>query len=225
VVGSADLKTGFSDSALWSGKTVKDLGAIGANGINDLGEIVGTCGTSPNTLACVDNNGKVTELPNPTSFPPVSCNGGEINSSGEVLGGCDDTSSYEHAVLWQNGKPLDLGTLGGPQAIAYAINNLGHVVGFAQTSTDADHGFLWINGKMTDLGLNFFPAAVNDNDVIVGGNEIYSGGTLRDLNTLIPAGTPYQIQYANGINNNGQIVAVAYDTTTFLRHTLVLTPN
>src|SRR5262245_43934870 len=43
VVGWADLKTGFSDSALWSGKTVKDLGATGANGINDLGEIVGTC--------------------------------------------------------------------------------------------------------------------------------------------------------------------------------------
>src|SRR5215831_564455 len=88
-----------------------------------------------------------------------------------------------------------------------ASSAFGHVVGFAQTGTDADHGFLWINGKMTDLGLNFFPAAVNDNDVIVGGNEIYSGGTLQDLNTLIPAGSPYQIQYANGINNKGQIVA------------------
>lgn len=91
---------------------------------------------------------------------------------------------------------------------AGAINNNGQVVGWAaQTSTDADHAFLWSNGKMTDLGLNFFPTAVNDNGAIVGGNLIYSGGTLQDLNTLIPHRSPYQIQYATAINDNGQIVA------------------
>jgi hypothetical protein len=72
---------------------------------------------------------------------------------------------------------------------------------------------------MTELGPNFFPAAINDNDVMVGGNEIYRNGTLHDLHILIPAGSPYQIQYANAINNNGQVVAGAQG------HTLAQTPN
>ena len=78
---------------------------------------------------------------------------------------------------------------------------------------------------MTDLGLNFFPAAINDNGVIVGGDQIYSGGTLQNLNNLIPVGSPYQIQYANAINDQGQIVADAYDTATNQGHALLLTPN
>ena len=121
-----------------------------------------------------------------STFTPYDCSASAINNNGQILGGCDDTSSNEHAVLWQNGTPTDLGTFGGPQAEAAGINNLGQVVGFAQTSTDADHGFLWSNGQMTDLGLNFFPAAIND---------------------------------------NGQIVANAYDTNTYQGHALLLTPD
>src|SRR5947209_19903910 len=88
-----------------------------------------------------------------------------------------------------------------------AVNNNGQVVGSAQTSTDADHGFLWSSGKMTDLGLNFFPAAVNDNGVVVGGSMIHSGGTLRNLNNLIPPGSGFTLDDATGLNGNGQIVA------------------
>ena len=41
---------------------------------------------------------------------------------------------------------------------------------------------------------------------------------MQDLNTLIPAGSPYQIQYPTAINDNGQIVANATDN-----HALLLT--
>jgi hypothetical protein len=41
--------------------------------------------------------------------------------------------------------------------------------------------------------------------VIVGEDQIYNGGALQNRNNLIPAGSPYQIQYANAINDNGQI--------------------
>ena len=43
---------------------------------------------------------------------------------------------------------------------------------------------------MIDLGANFFPAALNDNDVIIGGDQVCSSGTVQNLNNLIPAGSP-----------------------------------
>ena len=42
--------------------------------------------------------------------------------------------------------------------------------------------------------------------MIVGGDQIDTGGTPQNLNTLVPAGSP-TIQYATAINDNGQIVA------------------
>jgi len=48
---------------------------------------------------------------------------------------------------------------------------------------------------------------------------------LQNLNTLIPAGSGYQIQSATGINDNGQIVANATDTATGQTHALLLNPS
>jgi probable HAF family extracellular repeat protein len=220
VVGSAQTSTGLSHAVLWNGGKITDLTTTALSGlsgsvagINDSGQIIGTGpdGSTGLSQLFLDSNGKITQLPLPSfasSSRATGCSATAINNNGMVLGGCDDASSDLHGVVWQNGTPTDLGTLGGPQTEAAAINNNGQVTGFSQTSTDADHGFLWSNGKMTDLGLNFFPAAINDSGVIVGGDEIYSGGTLRNLNNLIPAGSP-QITNAVAINDSGQIVAAS----------------
>jgi probable HAF family extracellular repeat protein len=64
-----------------------------------------------------------------------------------------------HAVLWWNGKVIDLGTLGGNDSTAYAVNNRGQVVG-AALNTILDpfsflktqiRGFIWENGVMLFL--------------------------------------------------------------------------
>jgi probable HAF family extracellular repeat protein len=219
VVGTADTTAG-SVGFLWNGTKMIDLGNFHPTGINDSGEIAGNCASGP----CVLSNGTFTQLPNP---PGLNCGAGPINNNGDVLGGCGDASSDQLSVVWENGTPIELGTLGGPQTGAGGINNLGQVVGWSQNSADNDHPFLWSNGTMTDLGVApcnsasaacFFPAAINDSGVIVGGNEIYSNGTLHDLNTLIPTGYP-QITYATAINDRGQIVADASGEA------LLLTPN
>lgn len=64
------------------------------------------------------------------------------------------------AVLWKDGKALDLGTLGGNESTAFSVNSRGQVVGVA-TNTIPDpfsffgtqlRAFLWQDGAMQDLG-------------------------------------------------------------------------
>jgi probable HAF family extracellular repeat protein len=227
-VGWAQTKAGGSDSVLWSGQTITDLAPLRvaeALAINDSGLIAGMClDASGDAFACVVHHSTVTALAAPGTFP--DCNEAiAINNNSQVLGTCGDATGDLRAVVWTNGSPTVLPTLGGPQISPSAINDLGHVTGYAMTTTDAQHGFLWSNGQMTDIGLNFYAAAINDNDVIVGGNEVYSGGAIRDLNALIPPGSPYQINYATGVNDAGQIVAKAYDTSTNQGHGVTLKPS
>jgi probable HAF family extracellular repeat protein len=102
-----------------------------------------------------------------------------------------------------------LGALGGLQlTTASGINNNGQIAGSGTTSTGATDGFLDSNGTVTDLG-SFRPQALNDNGVMVGGDLIDSGGTVQNLNNLIPAKSGYTISLAFAINDKGQIAATA----------------
>jgi probable HAF family extracellular repeat protein len=70
------------------------------------------------------------------------------------------------AVLWEDGKINDLGTLGGNHSIAIGLNNRGDVIGFSVNTTPdpfsllyggftngtQTRGFLWRKGYMQDLG-------------------------------------------------------------------------
>jgi probable HAF family extracellular repeat protein len=236
VVGSTTTKDGVSESFLWNGQRLTALGNVNPFGINDSGEVVGVCDPAAvnGGFPCTFSNGTGTALPNPAG---MSCSVGarsetgsdQINNNGQVIGACEDSSGVGHAVVWTNGTPAVLPTLGGSSMVPTAINNLGQVTGYGSNSAGNSASWLWSNGTMTTLTTTtsaasptLYPAAMNDSGVIVGLDNIYSNGTLQDVTNVFP---PYQIDYLIGINDNGQIIATAFDTAVGQYHALLLTPN
>jgi probable HAF family extracellular repeat protein len=157
----------------------------------------------------------------------------DMNENGEVAGasGICTTgvapSSAIHAVIWRNGKPIDLGNLGGNVSnIAFDLNNHGQVVGISTLSDDTTvHTFLWQDGKMTDLGTlpgdTFsFSGNINERSQVpiqscdINFNcraAIWQDGVMTDMNTLIPPDTPLYLVLAGWVNSRGQIAGGAVD--------------
>jgi probable HAF family extracellular repeat protein len=152
-------------AVVWQNGLIRDLGTFGGNfssasSINDRGDVVGFA------LNAITD--------------PVSILDWQIGGS--------TTGTQTRAFLWQEGALQDIGTLGGPDAIAAFVSNSGQVAGFSYTSSTINsttglpttHPFLWKNGKMTDLGT--------------------LGGTLAGsvLNNML-----------GGVNNQGQVVGLS----------------
>jgi probable HAF family extracellular repeat protein len=158
-----------------------------------------------------------------------------INDSGQVVGtsgACAPISPAAgiHALLWQDGKAVLLGSLGGTaNNVAYAINNRGQVVGVSglQGNTTA-HAFFWQQGRMTDMGTlpgDVFSVAfsINNRAQVVGEScdakfncraFLWQKGVMSDLNTLIAGDSPLYLLSANDLNDEGEIVGQAFDQTT-----------
>ena len=134
-----------------------------------------------------------------------------------------------HAVLWQNGKATDLGSLGGDGRFlgifATSLNDYGQVAGGSDTKNDASfHGFLWQQGHITDLKPRAVDSysvalAIGNNGLVLGAsidaNFIptavlwRNGGTPTDINTLVPADSTLNLQTVCSINNKGEITGFA----------------
>jgi probable HAF family extracellular repeat protein len=161
-----------------------------------------------------------------------------VNEKGEAAGGTGSCGPFNtitltnlvslHAVLWQDGKPTDLGNLGGDGHFAgiYAtgLNNVLQVVGVSDTTRDASfHGFLWQDGHMSDLqplpGDSYsYATAISDKGLVLGLSldanfnlraALWEKGKPTDLNTLVPADTTLDLQTACSINKEGQITGIA----------------
>jgi uncharacterized membrane protein len=175
-----------------------------------------------------------------------------INEKGQVAGGSGDCAPFNpasflyiepvHAILWENGKPTDLMSLGGATGnLAYGVNNSGEVAGASDLAGDAIfHGFLWTKetGRMQDLApfsqdVYSVGLAINDPGVVVGASLDakfnsravgWDHGTPIDLNSRIPHNSTLYLLLACSINSRGEIIGLAVDTKTGETHGYLARP-
>jgi probable HAF family extracellular repeat protein len=237
-------------AVVWENGRIVDLGTFGGNfsgagAVNNKGQVVGWAltskpdpfslilvsigglGSGPQTRAFLWQKGHMRDL---GTLGGLDAMAGLVNDRGQVAGVSytnedpNPTTGYPtlHPFLWENGKMIDLGTLGGTVGGPIAINNRGQVVGMSNLAGDQIYDlFLWDNCKLTDLttqssgGTLLAANAINDKGQIVGGASfpgrdfdaaVWQNGILTDLGTL--DGDCFSIAWA--INSHGQIVGTSF---------------
>ena len=215
-------------------------------GINNTGVVVGdaafiaaSTADSPIRHAALFNNGSVIDLGTlkKQTFSRANC----INGFNQVVGfsGPALDSPKSRAFFWSKSTGmLDLGTLGGAYAQAFAINDAGSITGNSQLRssaiyTEAVHAFLSPSPLragaigMRDLGTlggSFsYGMAINANNHVVGYSTVnkvdsrvhafwFDGNGMKDLGTLAPnSSNPLEDQsVALGINSSDRVVGYTY---------------
>jgi len=167
-----------------------------------------------------------------------------VNSLGQVVGAAANAipdpspmgasnfgwTTETRAFLWQDGIMQDLGTLGGPDAVALLMNERGQIAGDSYTSFASSlycaqigfplttGAFLWENGQMVDLG-SFggtctFAFDLNNRGQVVGAStltgDLAQHPFLWDRGALADLGT-FGGNFGNAIANNdaGDVVGWA----------------
>src|SRR5262249_468322 len=193
----------FADHAfLARNGRVTDLGAleggsgslavwISANGLivglSQNGEIDPLIPGFPEVRGVLWRNGNIVNLGTlPDGGFESSANA--VNNRGQVVGialnTIEDSCSFfgftqARAFLWQNEAMQDLGTVGGPDAMAELINDAGQIAGISHTDSinpetgcPSLHTFFWEKGTMFDIGTfggtSTEVAALNQRGEVVG---------------------------------------------------------
>ncbi len=171
-------------------------------------------------------------LPNDSSSAATA-----INDAGEIVGisgDCDvavGAFSARHAVLWLNGRPVRLATLGGKGwNTPMAISNSGIIVGFSDTPGDVVGGVLtpnfqaalWTPGGIVNLhalpgdalaeatGVNDF-GQITGTSIGAGGAQrvfLWQNGRMYDLNELVQDDPPLYLLGTGDINDRGAITGL-----------------
>ncbi|HEV2397716.1 MAG TPA: hypothetical protein VGS27_12295 [Candidatus Sulfotelmatobacter sp.] len=246
VAGYSTNSVGTYRAFLSSGNTLTDIGDLGggsavAYGINDFGQVVGSAVTKDGeNHPFLYSGGKMRDLGTLGSRNVDWWNSAQsVNNSAAVAGTSYDAQGNFFGFVWRKGKMIKMGTLGGLWSQAYGINNKGQITGLAYTKNGSAHGFIanCATCSLRDLGTfagstsTVWGFAINDSGEVVGQSTfqgtyhafVYSGTRIKDLNSLIPAGSGWVLTEADGINSAGQIVGMG--TIKGETHGYLLTPQ
>lgn len=197
-----------------------------ASAINDLDRVVGTVQFCDFVNGnCVNSRSRAFFFDQGTHTVLGTLGGRDsqafgINNAGQIAGWSNfNSSSDEHAFIFQNGVFEDIGTkVTGATSIASSINVTGEVSGWSRPrAVNGDNGsFRYSGGAFQFFQTNSSAFDINNAGQIVGGiggNDdgtgrafLFSGGVVQDLG-MPSAG--YQYALANAINNSGHVVGFA----------------
>jgi probable HAF family extracellular repeat protein len=210
-------------------------------GINASGQVVGDStfgGSDSISHAAIFEKGSAANLVTLKEGGPYSRANG-INASGQVVGfyGSELDSSASRAFIWSvSTGMLDLGTLGGAYAQAYAINDSGFVTGNSQPAESkpgVTHAFICRPFSITNraikgmrdlgtLGGRFsYGTFINADNHVVGYSTIsnsdnrlhaflHDGTKMRDLGSLGGKSLESDQSFALGINSVDEVVGFSY---------------
>ena len=201
-------------------------------------------GGFPAIRGFIVRNGTMTQLSTLGGYDSIANannNLGQVGGTAQLAGGIDPSVGFvpQHPVIWNNGAIRDLGSLGGKFGFVESMNSIGQVAGISSLSGETHvHGFIWQNGIMADVGT--LPGDT-DSDVSQINNlgegvgfsasstsmraTVIQNGVMTDLNSLVPPNLGYQLVGSTGVNNAGQITAIAIVVATGDTHAVLLTPT
>jgi probable HAF family extracellular repeat protein len=168
VVGNSAVGT-LTRGFLWRAGRIIDLGALSgqvvseAAAINNSGLIAGKSNLYPVTWRYdVSNPGStpvIQQLPIPAGF--FAAQTAAVNEPGDVVGHAGSPSIDSHAILWRNGRAIDLGTWpGGRYSVANDISDAGQIVGTGTVAGDnLDHALMWTVISADGTRANTTPSA------------------------------------------------------------------
>jgi probable HAF family extracellular repeat protein len=223
----------YQSSAL---KMIKTLGGSQSygTGINESNQVSGyaTTANDATTHAFLYNSSSTALLDLGTLIGAAGNSSAFALNNFGAVGGSSDTGKFDaygnpitDAVIWSVGKTIqinDLGNLsGGIYAQVNALNNFGAATGFSTLASGQSDAFVYFAGQMSDIGTLGGSAAqglgINDLGFVVGySNTTGDAGIdaflwtpftgMIDLNSLLPANSPWVLLQASGINDEGTIV-------------------
>jgi probable HAF family extracellular repeat protein len=237
---------------VWENGLMRALPTLGgtngfATGTNNKGQTVGWAENTVHDPTCVPPQvlqfravlwgpaGQILRQLPPLPGDTVSA-ATALNDRSQVVGisGICDRAvgrfSAIHAVLWQDGQPLDVGSLGGAAwNTPMSVNERGDIVGFANVAAGGGfsaHAFLWTrkNG-IRDLGTlpgdsTSQALGINERREIVGTScdpdfncraFVWRDGEMTNLNTLVAPDYEGTLVTANDINASGRITGQAME--------------